>query len=171
MPAFRMTATPLLPALALVAGAGFVSGWHARDWGGTSPARAALPAATAAIAAPGVYAARVLRIVDGDTLEAQVAIWPGQTIEVKVRLRGIDAPELDGACREEAARADAARDALARLAAGDIVLSEVGPDRYYGRVVARVAAQGVDLGAALIAAGHARHYGGRKRTGWCPAQG
>ncbi len=170
MPASRVTSTALLPALALVAGAGFVSGWHAREWGGTS-ARAAAPAASAAIAAPGTYAARVLRIVDGDTLEAQVATWPGQTVEVKVRLRGIDAPELDGACREETARADAAREALARLASGDVVLSEVGPDRYYGRVVARVAANGVDLGAALMAAGHARAYGGRKRTGWCPAQG
>ncbi len=174
MSSFRVTSGALVPALALAAGAGFVFGWHARDASlAVSAARAAVPPVeairpdTASLAAPGTYEAAVLRIVDGDTLEARVSTWPGQSVDVKVRLRGIDAPEMDGACRAETDRAEAARSALAQVASGPILLTDVGPDRYYGRVVARVLAGGLDVGAALLQAGHARPYGGRKREGWC----
>ena len=42
----------------------------------------------------GGYPVEVLRVIDGDTFEARVRIWPGMDVTTKVRLRGIDAAEL-----------------------------------------------------------------------------
>lgn len=117
----------------------------------------------------GSYRAQVLRVIDGDTLEARVAVWMGQEMITKIRLRGIDAPEIRGACDSERGQALAARDALAALV-GDrpVTLSDIGPDKYFGRVVARVGTpDGRDAGGQLLAQGLARPYGGRKRDGWC----
>jgi micrococcal nuclease len=63
------------------------------------------------------HAAEVLRVIDGDTFEARVRVWPGMDITTRVRLRGIDAPELHARCADERAKALAARDALTRILA------------------------------------------------------
>jgi hypothetical protein len=34
--------------------------------------------------------AEVLRVIDGDTFEARVRVWPGFDIAIEVRRRGID---------------------------------------------------------------------------------
>ena len=44
------------------------------------------------------HAVEVLRTVDGDTFDARVALWPGVELNTRVRLRGIDAPELHAQC-------------------------------------------------------------------------
>ena len=40
--------------------------------------------------------ATVLRIIDGDTIHVRATIWPRQTWNGNIRLRGIDTPELRG---------------------------------------------------------------------------
>ena len=40
----------------------------------------------------------VVRVYDGDTLMADAKPWPGVTMRVTVRLRGVDAPEIEGKC-------------------------------------------------------------------------
>jgi endonuclease YncB( thermonuclease family) len=61
----------------------------------------------------------VIRIIDGDTFEARVRVWPGLNVDTKVRLRNVDAPELHARCADELAKAQAARAALeTMLAAG-----------------------------------------------------
>ena len=47
------------------------------------------------------HPAEILRVIDGDTFEARVRVWPGLDITTKVRLRGIDAPELRAHCEGE----------------------------------------------------------------------
>ena len=75
------------------------------------------PAATdAADSIAGPVAAEVLRVVDGDTLTVEAAIWVGQRITVNARIRGIDTPELRGRCPRESAMATVARDALVAIA-------------------------------------------------------
>ncbi len=87
-----------------------------------------------------VYPAEVVRIIDGDTFRARVQVWPGLSVDTKVRLRGIDAPELHARCAVEYAKAQAARAALETiLAAGGVTISRVGIDKYGGRVDASVA--------------------------------
>jgi endonuclease YncB( thermonuclease family) len=114
--------------------------------------------------------ADVVHVVDGDTFEARAAIWLGQSIEIRVRIAGVDAPELHARCDEERVRAVAARDWLIRRIEGtEVRLSEVHYDKYGGRVDATVHDGRGDVGAALIAAGLARPYRGGRRGGWCEA--
>ncbi len=130
----------------------------------------ARPATTAFLPARGgTHPAEVLRVIDGDTFEARVHVWPGLDITTKIRLRGVDASELKAHCPTERAMAEAARDALAdMLAEGAVGISAVTPDKYGGRVVADAATRSVaSVSAELRAKGLARSYGGGHRRGWC----
>lgn len=121
---------------------------------------------------PGIrHAVEVERVVDGDTFEARVHLWPGLEMVTRVRLRGIDAPEMKGGCAEEFRMAEASSESLrALLAAGDVSIFNIGPDKYNGRVVADAATrQTPSVSSALLAAGHARQYQGGRRGGWCTA--
>ena len=113
-------------------------------------------------------------VIDGDTLKVRAHIWLDQNVAIHVRLAGIDAPEMSGACDRETALAERARAFLAnRLASSEdgeskVQLREVRYGKYAGRVVARVeTAAGLDLGTALLAAGLARPYNGARRPSWC----
>lgn len=125
--------------------------------------------ALAATVYPGPYAAEVVEVVDGDTLKARVAVWPGVEAAVSVRLSGIDTPELrKGTCREAGA---AARDHLAGILGKEVILRQVVVDKYGGRVRAVVTTPaGLDLSAEQLAAGMAREYHGQGKAGWCPGQ-
>lgn len=111
----------------------------------------------------------VLRTMDGDTFEARVHLWPGLDLMTRVRLRGIDAPELKAMCAQEAKLAATAATALRfLLEEGQVAIYNIGPDKYSGRVVADVATQRTpSVSAALLKAGHVRSYQGGRRNSWC----
>jgi len=93
------------------------------------------------------------RVIDGDTLALD---------GVRIRLHGIDAPEMAQTCRRKGKPwrcGEAARRALAAMVADSTVrCRRRGIDRY-GRVVARCrTARTGDLGAALVAEGAAFAY-------------
>lgn len=113
--------------------------------------------------------ADVIRTIDGDTFEARVPLAPGQDVMTRVRLRGIDAPELKADCAEELRLAEAATEALRDLLRqGEVAIYNIGPDKYQGRVLADVATKRTgNVAAALLAAGHVRSYNGGHRNGWC----
>ena len=116
----------------------------------------------------GPVSAHVDRVIDGDTFEASAAIWLGQQLKVRVRIAGIDAPELRARCDSERSRAEAARAYLAkRIEGGEVKLMDVHDDKYGGRVDARVADARGDIAAQMIRAGMARAYDGGHRDGWC----
>ncbi len=106
----------------------------------------------------GPYHALVLRVIDGDTVEARIRVWLGQDVTTLVRIRGIDTPEVRGHCPGEREAAEAARAHLAALLApGPVWLSAISHDKYRGRIDAEVhLPAGSDVAAAMIAAGHAR---------------
>jgi hypothetical protein len=118
---------------------------------------------------PTVHSVEVIRTIDGDTFEARVHLSPGLDVTTRVRLRGIDAPELKARCEKEFRMAEAASDALRNLLAeGDVTITNVGPDKYQGRIDANVATRRTpDVSAALLAGGFARAYDGGHRGGWC----
>jgi endonuclease YncB( thermonuclease family) len=95
-----------------------------------------------------------VRAVDGDTLSAQ---------SQRIRLSGIDAPELSQTCRDARGRpwscGTAAHGRLsALLAQGGVTCTRRGEDRY-GRMLATCAAAGVaDIGEAMVRAGYALNY-------------
>lgn len=138
---------------------------------GASPAEVettgSVPATT--IFGRGIYPAEVLRIADGDTFEARVQVWPGIAITTKVRLRGIDTPELKARCPQERVKAEAARAKLASiLAEGSVELSRVGLDKFGGRIDAAASTRSTpDVSAVILQAGLGRSYAGGRREGWC----
>ena len=94
-------------------------------------------------------------IVDGDTLRCG---------DQRVRLHGIDAPEMPGHCRpgRDCVEGDpfASTEHLRKLAGRGALTCERMDTDSYGRIVARCEADGVDLSCGQIAAGHAvRRYG------------
>jgi endonuclease YncB( thermonuclease family) len=115
------------------------------------------------------HATDVLYTIDGDTFGARVHLAPGQDLTARIRLRGIDAPELKGQCASEIRMAEIAAGALAKLLReGGVAVYNIGPDKYPGRVVADVATRRTPNGsAALLAGGFARRYDGGHRGGWC----
>ncbi len=122
----------------------------------------------------GPLTGRVVEVIDGDTLAVRVRIWLDNDVTTRVRLDGIDAPELRGACPEERKLARRAAAFLAARLSADaqggpaVRLHDVRYGKYARRVVARVETlAGEDLGAALLAAGLARPYDGGRRASWC----
>lgn len=107
-------------------------------------------------------AAEIIRVVDGDTLLVRIG-----SVRERVRIAGIDAPELSGGhCERELAVRSA--DYLRSLTPVEtpVEIYRRGHDRY-GRILADVTlADGRDAGQAMIAAGTARKWTGR-RLPWC----
>jgi uncharacterized membrane protein YsdA (DUF1294 family) len=94
---------------------------------------------------------------DGDNIRCS-------NIDGAMRLHGIDAPEMPGACRpgRDCTPGDpyAARDYLRSLTRGRDVRCTVVDVDVYGRQVVECAADGQNLGCAMIAGGHAvERYG------------
>ena len=91
---------------------------------------------------------RVVGVHDGDTLTALTA----DKRQLKVRLHGIDAPELGQPFGQASKRA------LSDLVFGkQVTLHTTGTDRY-GRTLARVTVGDIEVDAQMIATGHAWHY-------------
>jgi endonuclease YncB( thermonuclease family) len=166
----------LAVSVALAALVTAATGWRAAPREASAPALARVASASIRRPAfPGPYAARVVRVIDGDTFVARFAVWFGQEVETSVRLRGVDAPERAARCGGEAEGADRATRLLEDLlGAGHIALVNVSGDKYFGRVVADVVVSADDdafppteIGPALLAAGVARPYGGGRRESWC----
>ncbi len=101
------------------------------------------------------FSCRSVKVTDGDTLRCD-----GK----RVRLAGIDAPELPGHCRKgrDCTPGDpyASTDNLEMLVAtGPVVCAQSDID-VYGRIVARCTSGGTDLSCQQIEDGHAvRRYG------------
>lgn len=114
----------------------------------------------------GPVLARIVRVIDGDTLVVDAHPWPGHAVRVSVRLRGIDTPERRSKCSRERLAADSARSELERLVAGHstVELSNVSGGKYYGRVLADLKAGKRDVAAAMLESGLATPYEGGKRT-------
>ncbi|MFG1480830.1 thermonuclease family protein [Xanthobacter sp. V4C-4] len=97
-------------------------------------------------------------VVDGDTL-----LLRGR----RIRLEGLDAPELAQSCERDGAAwpcGKTARFALAELVQrGDVFCSASGEDAY-GRALARCTVGGVDIAEELVRQGLAVAYGRRGYT-------
>ena len=120
--------------------------------------------------AAGEYHAEVVRVIDGDTVAVVVRAWPQVLIETRIRILGIDAPEIRGKCRAEKELAIEAREFVrVQLPVGSkVTLRKVKPDKYAGRHDADVwTSRGESVAALLIAKGLARPYAGAARAGWC----
>ncbi len=119
------------------------------------------------------YEWSILDVIDGDTLKIFLPGLPPELQPLKVRVRGIDTPELHGKCAAEKAAARKASaftrhlvDA-AKAAEKPIYFSKIDWDKYGGRIDADVVIDGRSLADMLVGAGLARRYKGGKRGIWC----
>lgn len=92
------------------------------------------------------YEATVISVYDGDTITVRT------TERIKIRLDGIDAPELKQPYRQES------KDALSALVFGKVILVKPKSKDLYGRTIARLEADGVDVNLQMVATGHAWWY-------------
>lgn len=124
-------------------------------WRGLAALGLVLAAAAVAAAKPTPsWNGRVTHVSDGDTLWVQPA--DGATAPVAIRIVDIDAPEI---CQPWGPQA---RDALQERAGGrDVIVRPVGRDGY-GRTLARVTLDDLNLGPWLVQEGHAWS----QRTRW-----
>ncbi|MCZ6764149.1 MAG: nuclease [Alphaproteobacteria bacterium] len=129
----------------------------------------AIPAVAADEMLPGPIQAKIIRVIDGDTVEAEANIWLGLRLMINIRLADYDTPELfRPRCAAEREKAQAARNWVAeRLAAADpdapasgpwpVELMDIRHGKFAGRAVARIRLRdGTDLGQILFDAGLAR---------------
>lgn len=130
----------------------------------------ALLISTVALANP--YQHRVIRVLDGDTVEIDAPFLPVELRQVlRVRLIDIDTPEKGSLakCDLERQRAEAAtrftQMQVARAKRHKVVF--VKWDKYGGRVLGDVLLDGKSLKQMLIENRHAVRYDGRKKSNWC----
>ena len=116
-----------------------------------------------------IYEARVVRVIDGDTIITVVSVWIDLEQTAVIRIRGVDTPELKGKCEAEKNLAVRAKEFTASLLRDSkIKLSNVRNDKFGGRYDADVAlGDGRSVADLLVQAGLARKYFGGKRQGWC----
>ena len=119
------------------------------------------------------YKISVLKVVDGDTIDAEIDLGFDVKIKKRVRFMGIDAPESRTRDLEEKARGLAAKDRVKQLLEGckNIQLKSHGIGKF-GRCLGEIMLDRVDgqekltlvsLNELLITEKHAVKYDGGKR--------
>ena len=119
------------------------------------------------------YKISVLKVVDGDTIDAEIDLGFDIKVKKRVRFMGINAPESRTKDLEEKARGLAAKDRVKQLLEGcdDIQLKSHGIGKF-GRCLGEIMLDMVDgqekltlesLNELLIKEGHAVEYHGGKR--------
>lgn len=118
------------------------------------------------------YEWKVLRVIDGDTVEIEAPYLPKPLKpKLSIRVYGVDTPEKSfrAQCPEEAALGQAASEFTKKLVANaTMTMVEIREwDKYGGRVLGDVWLDGRSLTAMLIENGYAREYYGNKKESWC----
>jgi len=116
-----------------------------------------------------VKISKVFNVYDGDTLRVNIDSFPdiiGKNI--RIRLKGIDAPEIKGKCQKETDLAIMARDYLrnAIKKSNQIELRNIERGKYF-RIVGELYIDGVNISNNLIKRKLAYHYNGGKKRSWC----
>ncbi len=111
-----------------------------------------------------------VRNYDGDTITFNLPnLHPIIGKKIRVRLNGIDTPEIKGKCDKEKYDAEQAREMVGDILkdAEKITLKNMQRGNYF-RIASDVIVDGESLGDILIEAGMAVRYdGGKKTHKWC----
>ena len=102
------------------------------------------------------YAAELIRVVDGDTVVLDVDVGFNIKVLTKFRLANIDAPEI------ETAAGKLSRAWLMEAMKGKLRIDSLGLDKY-GRWLAVVHCNGININELMLNLGHATPYAGGKR--------
>ena len=116
-----------------------------------------------------VKISKVISVYDGDTLRVNIDSFPdivGKNI--RIRIKGIDAPEIKGKCQKEIDLAIMARDYLRNAInkSNLIELRNIERGKYF-RIVGELYIDGENISNNLIKRRLAYHYNGGKKRSWC----
>lgn len=103
------------------------------------------------------YKAKIIDVYDGDTVTAMVDLGFLVFQEMKLRLHGVDTPELRGSEREDGLRV---RDILREKILDKEVVIHTYKDKRgkFGRYLARVVLDDLDINQWLLDEGHGKPY-------------
>jgi len=116
-----------------------------------------------------VSVSRIIKVIDGDTFRVDINELPdiiGKNI--RIRILGINAPEINGKCAFEKELAIKARDFVQILLnnADLVVLKNLNRGNFF-RLLAEVIVDGKNLGELLVVNDLAVRYQGQKKSSWC----
>lgn len=114
-----------------------------------------------------IIRARVVDVYDGDTIT--VVFFIGKNpIKIKIRLLGIDTPELRSKSKNEKTAAIKSRDYLKSLVLNKIVNLEITDwDKYGGRVLGNIYMNdSTCINTIMIDMGYGKSYTGAKKSKW-----
>ena len=121
--------------------------------------------------AQGPYEWKVLRAIDGDTVEVQVDFLPSELGDkLHIRIWGIDTPEKGFRAQSEHEKelglkaSEFTKNAIAN--AKEIKINLIMWDKFGGRVLGDVLIDGKSLRQLLLDNGYARKYYGTKKESW-----
>ncbi len=100
---------------------------------------------------------KVLKVLDGDTIDVEIDLGFDISIKRRVRFYGINAPETRTRDLEEKARGKASKAFLSDLIANnreDILLDSIDIGKY-GRVIGEIYIEGKNVNKLLISKGYA----------------
>lgn len=125
------------------------------------------------------YRAKVTDVYDGDTITVDLDLGRGMwSIGEKVRLHGINTPEIRTRNKAEKEAGKAARDFLVTILgfkvvdtdweAGDIIIHTFAKkeEGKFGRLLGVVYVNDINVNELMISRGHAIEYHGGKRIKW-----
>jgi micrococcal nuclease len=109
------------------------------------------------------YSVKVIRVVDGDTIEVMADLGFSVWIKITVRLYGINTPESRTANLEEKKRGIAAKERLHELIDGKTIILVSKEVDKYGRALGELfltPQDSISINKQLIEEGHAKEYFG-----------
>ena len=113
------------------------------------------------------YGANVVHVHDGDSFTANIKFGDGDVRRERVRVRNIDAPEIEGACAFETQKAQQSKKALSELILRtQVMLKDIGTDKYERTLAIVTTDDGINVADALIQSRDVRVYRGYKES-WC----
>ena len=115
----------------------------------------------------GQYPATISRVVDGDTFDVDVIVWPDISVSTRVRVRGVDTPEIRGKCQAEKDLAIQATARTSDLIGGHVILENIAKDSFGRSLATVILNDGRDLADVLKSEGLGREWHKGKRNDWC----
>lgn len=106
------------------------------------------------------YNAKLIRVIDGDTIDAIIDLGFNVWVEKRIRLYGIDAPESRTRDLEEKKKGIESKKRLQELIEenkGTFILKSHGVGKY-GRCLGTLIIEGSNLNEKLVLEGYAKEY-------------
>lgn len=110
--------------------------------------------------------AKILDVYDGDTVTAAFETLGAGIYSHKIRMLGIDTPEIRTKNLREKGEGLKAKEYLKDLLLNKIVTLDIKSADKYGRVLATIFVDTLDINEHMVNAGYARKYDGGKREAW-----